>query len=174
MSCKLNNLSKLTSGRAVIDVSDYNIIERMFSTLPPPTVARPEEGSLEYRAQPSLKWANFDWISIRPQPAADGVEEVAKSDFIALLNSQPGELLFQGITTWVHVIVCWLRVDTWHGLDTLGSAATAQTITGSLILIVAPHYSDCLLSQLSHTKAAFMPWIDFQLYMLYYFANRQH
>ena len=75
MSCKLNNLSKLTSGRAVIDVSDYNIIERMFSTLPPPTVARPEEGSLEYRAQPSLKWANFDWISIRPQPAADGVEE---------------------------------------------------------------------------------------------------
>ena len=60
-------------------------------------------------------------------------------------------------SVWVHVIVWWLRVDTWHGLDTLGSAATAQTITGSLILIVAPHYSDCLLSQLSHTKAAFMP-----------------
>ena len=73
----------------------------MFWTLPPRTVARPEEGSLEYRAQPSLKWANFDWISIRPQPAADGAEEVAKSDFIALLNSQPGELLFEGITTQV-------------------------------------------------------------------------
>ena len=70
-------------------------------------------------------------------------------------------------SVWVHVIVWWLRVDTWHGLDTLGSAATAQTITGSLILIVAPHYSDCLFSQLSHTKAAFMPWIDSQLYTLW-------
>ena len=73
----------------------------MFWTLPYTDSSQARGGSLEYRAQ-SLKWANFDWISIRPQPpAADGVEEVAKSDFIALLNSQPGELLFEGITTQV-------------------------------------------------------------------------
>ena len=158
-------------------LSDYNILECMFWTLPPPTVARP--------GQRRVPWNTERRVWNEPT-----LTEFQSDLSQQLMGWRSGQVRFYCIieqsargasvrrhhhtSVWVHVIVWWLRVDTWHGLDTLGSAATAQTITGSLILIVAPHYSDCLLSQLSHTKAAFMPWIDFQLYMLYYFANRMH